>query len=252
MLLGMDDLTTLRAAPLLVMLLVELVLIGWGTGYVTSAIYSLVPWRPLSYPLLLPGTVMHELAHAVAAMALGLGIEELVLFRPTPSADGSVRLGWVTPQRSARLRGDLMAAAPLLLVPPMLLAMVLTALAMPTALWGVSGALWIVVALGCLGAFPSSGDRISFRGGLTVVGGCFVAGLALYLVGGEQALSAVLAGGVLGLLVPALVFAFVLAVKFVRRDDENAPVMIIVVRDRPRGLPKAPAPPWPRPPGRRR
>jgi hypothetical protein len=134
----------------------------------------------------------------------------------------------------------------------MLLALVLVAVALPTALWGASVVLWIVVALGSLGAFPSSGDRISIGGGLTVIGVCVLGGLALYVVGGGQALSAVLAGAVLVLLVPAIVFAFAFWLKFVRREDVNGPRMVIVIRDRPRGLPKAPAPQWPRPPGRRR
>jgi hypothetical protein len=245
MLAGMDELFTVRSAPLLVILIVELVLIGWGTGYVSSLILSLVPWRPLSYPFLLPGTVLHELAHAVAALVLGLGIEEMVLFRPTTAADGSVELGWVTPRRSARGRSAVMAVAPLLLVPPTLMALVLLARTLPAAWWGGSAALWIVAALGSLGAFPSSGDRVSVLEALALVGACVLAGLALYGVGGERATSVALAAAVLALLVPAIVFALAFWLKFVRRQDASQSVMVIVIRDRPRVVPRSPAPLWP-------
>jgi hypothetical protein len=245
MLMGMDPLTTLQPAPLLVILGVELVLIGWGTGYVSSLIYSLVPWRPLSYPFLLPGTVLHELAHAAAALVLGLGIQEVVLFRPTATTDGSVELGWVTPRRSALGRSAVMAIAPLLLVPPMLGALALLAAALPTAWWGASVALWIVAGLGSLGAFPSSGDRVSIREALLLAGVCVLAGLTLYGVGGQQATSVVLAGAVVMLLVPAAVFAFVFGLMFVWGQDADGSVMVIVIRDRPRAVPRASAPLWP-------
>ena len=220
----------------------------------TSTIYELAPWRPLSYPLLLPGTVLHELAHAAAALALGLGIEELVLFKPTTRPDGSVEFGWVTPRRTAHGRGAIMAIAPLLLVPPVLLAISLVAVNLPSALWGASVALWLAVGLGSLGAFPSPGDHVSLRGGLAIVGGCIVSGLALYTVGGDHALSVVLAGAVLALLIPAAVFVVVFGLRkaFIGEETEATAPMVIVIHHKPGGLPQPPRPQWPRPPGRRR
>ena len=247
----MDALTTLRPAPLLVILLVELVLIGWGTGYVTSALFSLVPWRPLSYPILLPGTVLHELAHAIAALALGLGIEEMVLFKPTLGVDGSVLLGWVTSRRTTPARSAVMAAAPVLLVPPMLLALAWVAANLAGTYWEASALLWLVVGLGSLGAFPSSGDRIPLLGGLLALAVCVAVGLGILMLAGERGLSVVLAGAVVALLVPALLFAIVFWVAWgLHREDEGRPPMFIVIRDRPRGTPTPPRPQWRGPQGR--
>jgi len=242
MLAAMDALTTWRPVPLLAILVLELGLIGWGTGYVSSLILSLVPWRPLSYPFLLPGTVLHELAHAVSALVLGLGIEKVALFRPTTAADGSVELGWVTARRYARWRSAVMSVAPLLLVPPTLMALVLLATALPTAWWGAAVGLWIVAALGSLGAFPSSGDRVSVVEALALVGVTVLAGVALYVVGGEHTTSVALAAAVLALLVPAIVFALAFWLKFVWRQEARGSIMVIVIRDRPRAVARAQAP----------
>ncbi len=210
MLADMDALSSLHPAQLAAVIAVEIAVIAWGTRSITRSIIALAPWRPLSYPLLLPGTVLHELAHAAAALALGLGVEEIVLFRPTPRPDGSVTLGWVRPRRSSRVRGAIMAAAPILLVPPVLLAVALLAAALPGTQRGASIGLWVLVGLGSLGAFPSRGDRFSVRGALTVLGAGVLAGLAILAVGGGHALSAVLAGAALVLAIPAIVFAALL------------------------------------------
>jgi hypothetical protein len=209
MLLGMDRLAALSPGLLVVLITVEVLLIGWGERYVNGTIYSRAPWRPLSYPFLLPGTVLHELAHACAAWALGLGVAKVVIsLRPTTDPDGHAVMGWVVPRRSAPGRDAIMCVAPVILVPPVLLAVTLVALNLPSDWSGASLAWLVVVGLGSLGAFPSSNDRdiISNRGALTVVAACLLAGLALYALG---ALSLVLAGAALALLVPAGLFAFV-------------------------------------------
>ena len=210
MLAHMDALSTLLPAQLAAVIAVEIAVIGWGTRSITRSIISLVPWRPLAYPFLLPGTVLHELAHAAAALALGLGVEEIVLFRPTARPDGSVVLGWVRPRRSARVRGAIMAAAPVLLVPPALLAVAVLAAGLPGTQRGASMGLWVLVGLGSLGAFPSRGDHFSIRGALTVAVAGVLAGLAILVVGGEHALSALLAAAALALAIPAIVFTMLL------------------------------------------
>lgn len=87
-------------------------------------------WK-LLYVLLAPGVILHEAAHAVAAILSGASIAKISLFHPRQTDEGVI-LGYVLPRYRPRVPGGqlFLALAPLFLPP---LALYLLA----TQLWSV-------------------------------------------------------------------------------------------------------------------
>jgi hypothetical protein len=134
---------------------------------------------------------------------------------------GSVTLGMIPHARTDPLRGALIAIAPLLFVPPLLLAIAfafagtadlsqLRHVLPHLAAWKL--ALLTYVAFSCgQAAFPSSGDHIGVLGGLALAA---VLGIALVVIltdGGQPELRIVLRDACLLLAVPAIASALSLA-----------------------------------------
>jgi len=131
--------------------------------------------RGLAFVLAAPGTALHEAAHYLACVALGVPITGPVrLFWPQRGVGGELVLGSVPHARTGVLRQGLISIAPLILVPAVLTLATAWLLAphtltqLPNALgdlawWRV--AVWIYLSLSCAQAvFPSSGDRIGPAG----------------------------------------------------------------------------------------
>jgi hypothetical protein len=186
--------------PPALILLAEVVVLGLAERQVSP---RLAVHRWLGTLLILPGTVIHELAHALAVLVLGGRIDRFVPFWPIRQADGTVLFGQVLFHGfDDPLRRALVALAPLLLVPPALSGLtlltlgtlapaeILTALGqapLPVALVWSSAMLLL-----SRGAFPSIGDPIGLVGALLVL----ILGLGLLL--GTAALAGPI--GVLALL----------------------------------------------------
>jgi hypothetical protein len=68
----------------------------------------------LFYLLLAPGTLVHELSHAVASLVLLVPVREAHLFRLRHQPDGTVQLGEVVHDDADPVRNFLIAVAPLL------------------------------------------------------------------------------------------------------------------------------------------
>jgi len=166
---------------------VLLVLEGWalyvGQRQIFGSSLELLGKLP-AYALAVPGTVLHELSHYFVCKLLGVQTGEVSLFRPRQAEDGSITLGYVMHAQADPLRSALVAIAPLLLVPPLLLGVTMALLgtgvlhdpaaAISSASWWKL-ILWGYISLSAgQGAFPSVGDHIGFSG--------FVA-LALLVVG---------------------------------------------------------------------
>lgn len=67
----------------------------------------------LYYLLLAPGTILHELCHAVASLVLLVPVREVHLFRLRHEPDGTVQLGEVVHDTTDPVRNFLIAMAPL-------------------------------------------------------------------------------------------------------------------------------------------
>ena len=252
----MDQLVRLDPPLLAAIVAVEVILIWVGTRSVTSSILSGVPWAPLAYPFVAPGTVLHELAHAVVARILGVRVKRIVLFRP--KWDGFVvELGQVVTATTTPVRQALISLAPLILIPPLLLVVAVIAINLPANLSGIELALLALSALASLGAFPSSRDRVGIRGAAPLVGVVAIVGFAAFLIGGPERLGDGLAAIVLLLAVPAGTFGILavglLALAVVEAavfsdDDEEEPraVPVFITRSAPRrpNWPAAPRPNW--------
>jgi hypothetical protein len=163
--------------PLLLALLAEAAVLGLAERRVTP---RLAARRILGPLLVMPGTVLHEIAHAAAVLLLGGRITGMSLFRVERQPDGSVVFGHVafTGLRDP-LRRSLVSVAPLLLLPPLLAGAgiaLLHAASLPEALSALAAAppataaAWLAAALLCSrGAFPSSGDSVGAIGGACLV-----------------------------------------------------------------------------------
>jgi hypothetical protein len=68
----------------------------------------------LYYLLLAPGTILHELCHAIASLILLVPVREVHLFRLRHEPDGTVQLGEVVHDNTDPIRSFLIAMAPLL------------------------------------------------------------------------------------------------------------------------------------------
>lgn len=139
--------------------------------------------RLLALAVSMPGTVLHELSHFIAAVALGVPVGKVELFRPrrqVQNGQEALQLGVVQHAQTDWLRGKLIAVAPLILVPALfaLADLVILGTADPAhilhtwlhASWPVRVG-WPAVAFSCAAAaFPSPGDDIGpVSGALLIV-----------------------------------------------------------------------------------
>jgi len=179
-----------------------------------------------------PATVAHELSHATMALALGVPFGRRVggrveLFRPRRQADGSLQLGVVHVARTDAIRSTLIAIAPAILVPAMLVAaswlLLGTAVVLddPAALgtvplWRVL--LWaLLILLVPTAAFPSIGDPVGWGGAILV--GALALLLALGTVETLGTAALIGAGVIVAkcLLLPAAVCAGLMLLTYPRR-----------------------------------
>lgn len=169
--------------------------------------------------LLAPSTIAHELSHLVAAVCLRVPVGRAVggkieLFRPRVQGD-MVQLGVVPVAQTDPVRSSLIAIAPVLLVPLMLVGLTaaLLGVALPTDAIGQLREVdpWRVVvwtAAMCLlplGAFPSPGDRLGVVGGFGLICAAALALLVLQAIGGMVLIGDVLVGWAQILVAPAAV-----------------------------------------------
>ncbi|MGI8430224.1 MAG: hypothetical protein ACR2OB_13205 [Solirubrobacteraceae bacterium] len=208
--------------PLLLLLAAELLLLHRGQRRLFWRLGGAGALRPFAYLAVMPGTVLHESSHALACRALGVPVGRTRLFRPRRRPDGSVLLGSVSHARTGPLRGALISAAPLVLVPAAL-AGVSAALLGPRVLGhfphGLSTvpvwrlALWGWSSLSCAqAAFPSSGDHIGVLGALLIGLVLTILLVALSAAGGPGTLHRALAFATVLLALPAAVAAVALVV----------------------------------------
>lgn len=142
--------------------------------------------RRFAYFLAAPGTALHEASHAIACYALGVRVGKINFFRPSEDGDsGQITLGYVQHAESDPLRGALIAIAPVLLVPPLLVlaaVVLLGGLSLSYLEHALSSlAIWRLVLYGYIAlsagqaAFPSPGDHVGVVGGIML--GLLAAGL---------------------------------------------------------------------------
>jgi hypothetical protein len=155
---------------------VEIALLYFGQRRIFGMLYERSP--ALAYLLAAPATAIHEMAHYLACLLLRVPTGRVELFHPRRQPDGSWILGSVVHARSDPLRGALVAVAPLLLVPPLFIALSLLllgsdfSLEAPGGIWSAlrsaplwAESLWLYLSLAVgQAAFPSSGDRIGAAG----------------------------------------------------------------------------------------
>lgn len=171
----------------------ELALLWRGQRRLFWATASAAHSHVVAYVLAAPGTALHEASHYLACVALGVPVGRVRLFWPTRTPAGDVILGSVPHAPTGPARRALIAIAPLVLVPALL--MVATALLLgpdalgrlPDAIGEVPAwraALWIYLSLSCGQAvFPSPGDRVG------AVGAVFLLALGIAVVGGTVLLA---------------------------------------------------------------
>jgi hypothetical protein len=142
----------------------------------------------LAYAYAVPGTVLHEAAHYVMCLVLGVPAGRRVrgadgrpsrveFFHPRRTEEGVI-LGQVPHARTGPLRQALVATAPVILVPPLLIGIAIALYGGPLAALGheVSQAPWWKDLLGAYiaisvghAAFPSPGDHIGILGGICLL-----------------------------------------------------------------------------------
>lgn len=163
-----------------------------------------------AYLLAAPGTILHELAHLLMCILLGVRTGRVRLFYPQSDEEGNITLGSVEHERPDPLRSALVAIAPALLVPGLLLGISVLFfgsqfLTNPFAALGASSwwliVIWVyLVASSGQGAFPSAGDHIGVLGGATLL----LLALVAWALIPSSALSAVAEIGALVLAAPSL------------------------------------------------
>jgi len=203
---------------ILAILILEAILLYLGQRRIFGQIYQ--RWGKLpAYLLAAPGTILHELAHLLMCIGLGVGTGRVRLFQPVAHEDGSITLGYVEHESPDPLRQALVAIAPLLLVPPLLIAslsLVLWAnlLSDPAGAFQSANPLQLIVCAyliisGGQGAFPSAGDHVGLLGAIALL---LVAGLvgaavplqSLIELGGYAAIGLALPAGAAALTLAAL------------------------------------------------
>jgi hypothetical protein len=226
--------TMITLVPFALLLVAEAVALFLGQRRLFWLAVDATGSRLLGYVLAMPGTVLHESAHYVACVILRVPAgarlrtrdgrrARVRLFYPQRDPySGSVTLGMVPHAATDPLRGALIAVAPLLLVPPLLLAIAL-------GLAGTSDpaqlrhllphlAIWKLVLLGYVAfscgqaAFPSRGDHIGMLGGLALTAAAAAAIAAVLSGGGPSELTNLTRDACLLLAAPALASALSLFV----------------------------------------
>lgn len=204
--------------PLLIfIILLEAFVLYLGQRYIFGAAYNKSKF--LTYLLVAPGTALHELAHWIMCVVLQVPAELPVLFKPEKHDDGSMTLGYVNHAQTDPLRGALVAIAPVLLVPLILLfafvGMFGTGFLQEPFSAVSDAATWKIVLAGYLtlsagtGAFPSPGDHIGVVGGTMLI---VLTGIAIYLFGSpDQVLRLVMF-----IWAPAALSALILLFLFIR------------------------------------
>jgi hypothetical protein len=171
-----------------IIILIEAGVLFLGQRFVFGAAYN--KSKLLTYILVAPGTALHELSHWIMCIVLRVPAEAPVLFKPEENEDGSMTLGYVNHAETDPFRGALVAIAPVLLVPLLLLFIFIMffgtgVLKDPitvienAAIWKIALVAYITLSAGT-GAFPSPGDHIGFVGGLMLIA---LVGIIIYLVG---------------------------------------------------------------------
>jgi len=190
--------------------------------------------RLLGYLLAMPGTVLHESAHYLACVILRVPVGRQLrtrdgrrarvrLFYPQrDQVTGSVTLGIVPHARTDPVRGSLIAIAPLLLVPALLVAsaLLIAGTSDPAELRHVLPELatWKLALLAYLAfscgqaAFPSAGDHVGVLGALALTAILGITVTVILSNGGRAELTTVLRDACLLLAVPALASALGLLV----------------------------------------
>jgi hypothetical protein len=182
--------------------------------------------RLLGYLLAMPGTVLHESAHYLACLVLRVPVGRQLrtrdgrrarvrLFYPQRDrSSGAVTLGSVPHAATGPLRGALIATAPLLLIPPLLVAIALavTGTTDPSKLRHLLPliATWKLVLLSYVAfscgqaTFPSSGDQLGKLGGLALTALAGMTITVILLHGGQAELTNLTRDACLLLAVPAI------------------------------------------------
>jgi hypothetical protein len=163
---------------ILILLFVEVVILYTGQRVLFGWCYQLLN-PPLAYILVAPGTVLHELSHLLACTVLLVQTGRVDLFHPEKGEDGFINFGQVEHAETSIWRQTIISVAPLLLVPPLLLAISALLLGIdifsdPLGAIGDSSwwqiLVWAYVAISCgTGAFPSSADYIPPVGGAVLL-----------------------------------------------------------------------------------
>ena len=130
------------------------------------------PKRFFGWALMMPGTALHELSHALVVILLGGKIHSFVPFRPVENEDGSFQLGYVehSEVHLGAIGGALVGMAPLVGVPLAIWGLGLLMLPsggtpLEMLSWTVAnpvslGPLWLLIAAPLsLGALPSPSDH---------------------------------------------------------------------------------------------
>jgi hypothetical protein len=221
--------TTPTFVPFALLLTAEAVALFLGQRRLFWLAVDATGSRLLGYIVAMPGTVLHESAHYLACLLLRVPVGRQLhtrsgrrahvhLFYPQRNrSTGSVTLGSVPHAATDPLRSALIAVAPLLLVPPLLIAIALAfaGTSDPSQLRHLVPKMvaWKVVLLGYIAfscgqaAFPSSGDRIGRLGGLALALLGAAAVSAILLRGGQAELTNLSRDACLLLAVPALTSA---------------------------------------------
>lgn len=148
-----------------------------GQREVGSWGWELIP-KPVLYVLIAPGIILHELSHVIACLLCGVRPAEVVWFAPLQRRESEGLLGYVLYPETGVKRQTIIAAAPLWLLPLLLLgwsylmlgadvlsdplAAALSASPAALVLWGL-----VTLSAG-QAAFPSTEDHIPLEGGFVL------------------------------------------------------------------------------------
>src|ERR1035437_9337133 len=203
--------TTITLGALVLVLVAKAVALFLGQRRLFWLAVDATGSRLLGYLLAMPGTAPHDSAHHLVCVLSRVPVGRQVRMRDGRRArvrlfyprrdrySGSVTLGSVPHAATDPLRGALIAAAPLVLVPPLLVAIALAFagtgdpsqlrhLLPGLAIW--KRVLLAYVSFSCgQAAFPSSGDHIGKLGGLALTALLAATVAAILLHGGQAELA---------------------------------------------------------------